>query len=111
VRDAEFDFGEGLRRKDEGTSRARGNASNVEFNHNAQQFFFGLKTGDTFTLDDLTKFAGLPGDGSPNSANAVGAWILGMQKAKFIEWTGGHEQSSRPERHAALNKIWRKIRG
>jgi hypothetical protein len=111
MREAEFDFVKGIQLRDEGTSRARGCNRNFDFNHNAQKFFFGLKVGDTFTMDELTKFTGLPGDGSANSANAVGAWINGMQKCGLIAWTGGHQQSERPQRHVAVSKIWRKVRG
>ncbi len=111
MRAGEFDFGESKRERDEGMSRARGNQSNVEFNHAASQFFFGLKVGDTFTLDDVTRYAGLPGDGTANSANAVGAWINGMARAGFIKWTGAHSKSERVQRHAGENKVWCKVRG
>jgi hypothetical protein len=111
MREGEFDFGEAERERDKGMARARGNQSNFEFNHSASQFFFGLKVGDTFTPDDVTRYAGLPGDGSANSANAVGAWINGMAKAKFIKWTGAMAKSERIERHAGDNKVWCKVRG
>src|SRR5262245_38432452 len=104
-----FDLNEGRRRRDEGTARSRGNQGNVEFNHAAQQFFFGLKVGDTFTPDDLVAYAGLPDEG-PNQNNAVGAWINGMAKAKFIRWTGRTVKSERVGRHAGTNKEWIKVR-
>lgn len=111
MRDAEFDFGEGKRRGDEGMSKARGNQSNFEFNHRASLYFFRLEIGDTFTPDDVTRNAGLPGDGTANTGGAVGAWINGMMKAGFIKWTGAMAPSERPERHGSQNKVWRKIRG
>jgi hypothetical protein len=111
MRTGEFDFGEGERQKEKGMARARGNQSNVEFNHSAQQFFFGLKLGDVFTPDDLVRYTGLPGDGSQGSANAVGSWFSGMYKAGFIKPTGRWVRSERIIRHADENKEWIKIKG
>jgi len=111
MRDGEFDFVEGMRRKKEGEARARGNQSNVEFNHNAQQFFFGLPLWATFTPDDLVRYTGLPGDGSQGSANAVGSWFSGMYAAGFIRPTGRWVRSERIIRHADENKEWQKIKG
>jgi len=109
MREDEFDLGEGKHRRDEGMARVRGRQSNFEFNHAASQFFFGLKVGDVFTPDDVVRYAGLPDEGA-NRNNAVGAWINGMAKSRFIEWTGRLVKSERANRHAGNNKEWIKVR-
>lgn len=80
------------------------------FNHAASQFFFSLKVGDTFTPDDLVKYAGLPDEG-PNNNNSVGAWINGMNKAGFIAKTGQTIKSERPTRRGGTQREWYKVRG
>jgi hypothetical protein len=109
MKEGEFNFGEGERRRDEGMAQARGRQSNFEFNHGASQFYFSLKVGDVFTPDDVVRHAGLPDEGL-NKNNAVGAWINAMAKAGFIKWTGRLVKSERVHRHAGSNKEWIKVK-
>ena len=105
-----FNLPSGRRLRDAGMARTRGRQGNMEFNHSASQFFFGLKIGDVFTPDDLVRYAGLPDEGI-NKNNAVGAWINGMANSGFIRWTGRTVKSERVDRHAGMNKEWMKIKG
>lgn len=106
----EFDFGEAKRQRDEGMSNAKLNRSTIAWQHDAGRWFMLLPIGTVFTLDDAIRAVGLPNEGA-NKNNVVGAWINGLARAKFIEWTGNIVKSERVTRHAGQSKEWRKNRG
>lgn len=107
-----FDWDEGKRRKEDGMNKAKGGAGAIVWNQDAGRWFFKLPLGAVFCPDDLIRACGLPNaDGGPNSQNAVGAWINGMAKAKFIRWTGRTVRSERVVRNAGEARQWQKIKG
>lgn len=60
--------------------------------------------GERFTADDLRRWAGDP----PAHGDALGAVLRNARKAGLIRAVG-YEQSSRPERHGAVNRIWERL--
>lgn len=108
----EFDFEESKRRKEEGMNQARGGENAIYWTQQVGRWFFQLPLGAVFGMDDIIRACGLPNSkGGPNSQNAVGSWINGMAKAKFIRWTGRMVKSARVKRHAGEAKEWCKIKG
>ena len=106
----EFDFVEGKRKKEEGMAKARGSPSAIQWNHDVGRWFMLLPVGTTFTMDDVIRANGLPSEGGANKQNAVGAWINGMARARFIQKTGRIIKSERVKRHAGEANEWVKIK-
>lgn len=110
MNEGEFDFIESTRRKDEGMAKASTGPSAIQWNHDVGRWFMLLPLGTTFTMDDVIRANGLPASGGANKQNAVGAWINGMARAKFIQKTGRVVKSERIQRHAGEANEWVKIK-
>jgi hypothetical protein len=109
---SQFDFGESQRRKESGMAKAKGRAGAILWQQNVSRWFFTLPVGTVFCPDDVVRACGLPSaNGGANTQNAVGAWINGMARAKFIRWTGRLVRSERTQRHAGEAREWQKIKG
>jgi hypothetical protein len=106
----EFNFGESEKRKEKGMSRANSSLSGIAWTIDAGRWFMLLPLWSTFTLDDVVRANGLPGEGGPNTRNVVGSWINGLAKAKFIAKTGRIVKSERIDRHRGESHEWQKIR-
>lgn len=94
------DVAEGVRRKDEGQSSARGHVST--WSQAAQEWILRKQPGMTYTSEDITADLG-----QPPSSGAVGAVMTAMAKM------GYHRKyfiskAQRPNQHAA--EIWMWIR-
>src|SRR5215471_4052087 len=105
----EFDFGESLRRKEEGIKLAASSKNGMLWKHDAGRWFMLLPVGTCFTTDDVIKAVGPPGEGV-NTCNVVGAWFNGLAKSRFIRRTGRTFRSERVVRHAGITYEWIKLR-
>jgi hypothetical protein len=106
-----FDSEESKRQRDQGMSNASRSTRGITWTQDAARWFMTMPIGTVFTPDDVIRNVGLPDDAAPNRCNAVGAWINGLARSRFIQWTGSHVKSQRVGRHAGENKEWIKIKG
>ena len=103
-----FDFGLGLRLKEEGVKQVDQNANSLWKQEAFKQLYALAQTDRHFTSDDV--WAALEDKATTHEPKALGAVFLKAARKKLICPTGDFIPSKRPQAHGRRLMVWQGVR-